>query len=219
MKNWFRPHGIAASGTLLLLWACAEVRPVHDGDLESALARTSSTLDDGGYTVTTYVASDPLYQFVKEGETIRLRSDPDRAGWGDDFWGAWEDPFALDGNSVTYGSLGTVTYDFTPLADGSVDIEKTTVTFSTVYGPSDPTISVSEVGNAELTDDVPEPCPDADGDGEDDIECGGEDCDDSDRSIYTWAYEVCRDGIDQDCDGVDARCDCYTTKGRFRYCK
>jgi hypothetical protein len=46
-------------------------------------------------------------------------------------------------------------------------------------------------------------CFDDDGDGY--SEDGG-DCDDSDPSIYPSADEICEDGIDQDCDGLDAVC-------------
>lgn len=42
---------------------------------------------------------------------------------------------------------------------------------------------------------------DADGDGYVALSDGGEDCDDSDPDIHPGAEEICRDGIDQDCDG------------------
>ncbi|RME20167.1 MAG: hypothetical protein D6798_21030 [Deltaproteobacteria bacterium] len=42
---------------------------------------------------------------------------------------------------------------------------------------------------------------DADGDGFDSIEAGGDDCDDTDPLINPWADEMCN-GIDDDCDGV-----------------
>jgi len=46
------------------------------------------------------------------------------------------------------------------------------------------------------------PCtnPDADGDGADSIECGGDDCDDNDARRYPGAVEVCdADQLDEDC--------------------
>ena len=42
---------------------------------------------------------------------------------------------------------------------------------------------------------------DTDGDGFDDPGCGGDDCDDTDSSVFPGAPEVC-DGVDSDCDGV-----------------
>jgi hypothetical protein len=42
---------------------------------------------------------------------------------------------------------------------------------------------------------------DADGDGHERADCGGDDCDDRDASVRPGATEVCVDGRDNDCDG------------------
>jgi hypothetical protein len=46
-----------------------------------------------------------------------------------------------------------------------------------------------------------EPCRDEDGDTHPDEACGGDDCDDSDPAVHPGAWEVCGDGVDNDCDG------------------
>lgn len=43
-------------------------------------------------------------------------------------------------------------------------------------------------------------CNDVDGDGHTDVNCGGDDCDDSLATVYPGAEEIC-DGHDNDCDG------------------
>ncbi len=44
-------------------------------------------------------------------------------------------------------------------------------------------------------------CVDADGDGYNDVNCGGDDCDDADAAVNPGADEYCN-GIDDDCDGT-----------------
>ncbi|MFC1889829.1 putative metal-binding motif-containing protein [Thermodesulfobacteriota bacterium] len=46
-------------------------------------------------------------------------------------------------------------------------------------------------------------CWDNDHDGYDDEACGGNDCDDSNSEISPGEYDLCDDGIDSDCDGLD----------------
>lgn len=69
-------------------------------------------------------------------------------------------------------------------------------------------------GMVETCNGVDDDCNDAidevgdlDGDGENATACmSGTDCDDGDPTIHAGAEETCDDGIDQDCNGVDARC-------------
>lgn len=53
-------------------------------------------------------------------------------------------------------------------------------------------------------------CWDLDGDGHDDAECGGDDCDDASAAVHPGAAEVCTGGVDDDCNGLaddqDASC-------------
>ncbi len=51
-------------------------------------------------------------------------------------------------------------------------------------------------------------CRDEDGDGHEDVGCGGDDCDDADAEVNPSADEVCEDAVDNDCDGeTDEDCE------------
>ena len=82
-------------------------------------------------------------------------------------------------------------------------------------GPTDPAV---HPGAEELCNNSDDDCDglkdedfDEDGDGSPSDLCpGGEDCDDLDPEISPLATEICEDGVDQNCDGADARCVSYT---------
>lgn len=63
------------------------------------------------------------------------------------------------------------------------------------------------------------PCEDGDGDGYGTAASTGcppgqpPDCDDADAAVHPGADEVCGDGVDQDCDGVDPACACADADG------
>jgi hypothetical protein len=83
---------------------------------------------------------------------------------------------------------------------------------SSVDPGSEPAVDVtlepdaaSDPGIETRPDPEPDPeCWDRDGDTYLDETCGGDDCNDLDVAIHPGAYDVCGDGIDQDCDGRDA---------------
>ncbi|MFZ5475376.1 MAG: FG-GAP-like repeat-containing protein [Myxococcota bacterium] len=60
----------------------------------------------------------------------------------------------------------------------------------------------SDTADSGDTKDTAPPPPDADGDGSLDEE----DCDDTSSHVFPGAYDWCGDGLDENCDGEDARC-------------
>ncbi len=73
----------------------------------------------------------------------------------------------------------------------------------------------SDFGTPGTTNDSCD-CYDSDGDGDgygDDASCGWFDCNDANPGINPEAYDVCENGVDEDCTGTDAQCDCLSTDG------
>jgi len=63
-------------------------------------------------------------------------------------------------------------------------------------------VSCNTTGTLENTALSFSTCSDGDGDGFDDIACGGTDCDDADANINPGATETCDDAVDDDCNGL-----------------
>lgn len=102
-----------------------------------------------------------------------------------------------------------VSYDYTWTVDGaSAGISSAVVTADrtragelwacSVTGGDGELVSAAGVASATIL-----PVCDADADGHDKASCGGDDCDDTDASIYPRAGDTYGDGVDGDCDEMD----------------
>jgi hypothetical protein len=112
-------------------------------------------------------------------------------------------------NGTDYSALSGATGPFTTdLTDDTVPGDDTVAgdVWTCTVVADDGEDSGSE-GTASV--EVLEGC-DVDEDGYENAECGGDDCDDEDSSIYPYAGDFYGDGVDSDCDGVDCEAGEYS---------
>ena len=89
------------------------------------------------------------------------------------------------------------------------DAEGKDLVFQVIGNPSDQQPQLCESGETTKLDLTASMCQDCDRDGFVSLLWGGEDCDDRDSQVNPDSREICDNGKDDDCDGLDPSCpDC-----------
>ena len=170
-------------------WKC-EALPTNGGDPASATVEISNT---GPSVAEARIVPEAPLEGVDDlrCELVRPAEDPDN----DEL--SYEVHWQLDGADTPMGTTTTLPGD-TQMA---VRTEAGQV-WTCLLGASDGYGGAS-IGHAS----VEILSCDEDGDGFDDVRCGGGDCDDTRDTVNPDQVEVCNNGLDDDCDGVAPTCE------------